>query len=191
MVRIGVAGRRDYPASARRDNPDANRSDRAARPTAPQTGGGAQNEREERGQADIAAPTDNAAAAGSVAHIAGQRIDSDQAVTESTAAGSKSPATGGNSTGIGGEPTGVGGKPTAANGKEKPRRSAGKAAKGDRTKPAKSEAVPPSVPGARLSAYAEEAAELLAGLSPDRRRRKEDGDADAEKDPTSTEPATD
>jgi hypothetical protein len=34
----------------------------------------------------------------------------------------------------------------------------------------------PSVPGARLSTYAEEAAELLAGLSADRRRRKPSSD---------------
>ena len=184
-VRIGVAGRRDYPASARRDSADATRSGRIVRSAASGTSAGAQDDREERGQADIAALKADDNAAGSVAHIAGQRVDRDQRqATESTATGSQ-PRTGG-------ESPGVGGTPTTASGKEKPRRSAGKAVKGDRSKPVKPEAAPPSVPGARLSAYAEEAAELLAGLSPDR-RRSEDGAADAANDarPTGKESTKD
>ena len=180
-VRIGVAGRRDYPASARRDNADATRSGRIVRPPASGTSAGTQDDREERGQADIAALKAGEHSADSVAHIAEQRVDPDQP-----------PTTGDNSTGIGGESPGLGGTPTTASGKEKPRRSAAKGAKGDRSKPAKPEAAPPSVPGARLSAYAEEAAELLAGLSPDR-RRNEDGGADAATDtrPTGKESAKD
>jgi hypothetical protein len=73
--------------------------------------------------------------------------------------------------------------------KDKTRRTTGKS-KAERSKPAKPDT--PSVPGARLSAYAEEAAELLAGLSPDRRRRKTDRvERRAPAGDASTEPAKD
>jgi hypothetical protein len=169
-VRVGVAGRRDYPAIARRDSADITRSGRTGRPTSTSaTSGPVQAEREERGQTDAATPkaAENTVATKSGNHIAEQRIDSDQPRTDSVS--------------------------TEAGGKAKTRRPGGKAAKTDRTKSAKPEAAAPSVPGARLSAYAEEAAELLAGLSPDRRRRKQDGAAGPTEESPSTrnEPAND
>ena len=152
-LRVGVAGRRDYPASTRRDN--ASGSTGAGRPTATATG-----------DAPKAGEKVPAAAHGG-SHIAEQRVDADQPRQDAAS--------------------------TEAGGKEKPRRTAGKTTKADRTKPAKPTAAAASVPGARLSAYAEEAAELLAGLSPDRRRRKEDDTPAEAKETGSTrkEPAKD
>jgi hypothetical protein len=152
-LRVGVAGRRDYPASTRRDN--ASGSTGAGRPTATATG-----------DAPKAGEKVPAAAHGG-SHIAEQRVDADQPRQDAAS--------------------------TEAGGKEKPRRTAGKTTKADRTKSAKPTAAAASVPGARLSAYAEEAAELLAGLSPDRRRRKEDDTPAEAKETGSTrkEPAKD
>jgi hypothetical protein len=152
-VRIGVAGRRDYPASARRDN-DAARSGRTGAPAAKPASSASK---------PMAGEDTSATTAGN--HIAEQRVDSDQS----------SPY------------------PTAAEAGGKARRAAARATKPDRTKSAKPETEAPSVPGARISAYAEEAAELLAGLSPDRRRRKQDGAANQATEPPSArkEPAKD
>jgi hypothetical protein len=146
-VPVGVAGRRDYPASARRDS-DAARSGRTGGPTAK----GASSSK------PMAEEESTASKGGG--HIAEQRVDSKHSPLDSTAAEA------------GGEP--------------KARRAAAKVTKTDRTKPAKPETAPPSVPEARLSAYAEEAAELLAGLSPDRRRRKEDSAAERATEARST-----
>jgi hypothetical protein len=166
-----VAGRRDYPASARRDNAELTRPGRTGRPPATSaTGAPEQGEREERGQIDVAVPkaeAETAVAAKGGSHIAEQRVDSDQPRTDAVS--------------------------TEAAGKVKTRRAGGKTTKVDRTKSPKPEAAAPSVPGARLSAYAEEAAELLAGLSPDRRRPKPDDAADPAEETRSArkEPAKD
>jgi hypothetical protein len=146
-VRVGVAGRRDYPAGTRRDNPSG--SDRTDRPTGTS----------ETGVPELKAGEKTGGTTQSGSHIAEQRVDSDEPRPDA--------------------------RSTEASGKDKPRRGAGKATKTDRTKSAKPSAAEPSVPGARLSAYAEEAAELLAGLSPDRRRRKQDSSAGPPKETAS------
>ena len=145
---VGVAGRRDYPASARRDT-DAARSGRP---------GGLIAKAATSGSKPTAAEERTATKGGN--HIAEQRVDSEQSPPDPTVAG--------------------------AGGKAKARRAAAKSTKADRTKPAKPETAAPSVPGARLSAYAEEAAELLAGLSPDHQRRKPDAAAEPVTDAGST-----
>jgi hypothetical protein len=154
-VRVGVAGRRDYPASTRRDH--ANGSDRTDGATVTSVTVGSSPKTGEKPAAEVQ----------SAGHIAEQRIDSDRPRPDS------------------GSIQGVG--------KERARRATGKSVKADRAKPVKPAAAEASVPGARLSAYAEEAAELLAGLSPDHRRRKPGATPDAAKDARSTrqEPAKD
>jgi hypothetical protein len=184
-TRIGVAGRRDYPAPAKRDNlppaiarptevaPAAAKPASVAPPTATKP---ADVPTTAERQADFA-PT--AADPAGIPSTAGHRADTAPTATgpaDTTQAPTRT-------NGMGAETT-----TTTDLGQERAPRAETHIAE-QRVKTASTEAKPPtkpgnprtadsdgpSVPGARHSDYAEEAAELLAGISQNRRRKTASG----------------